>query len=116
MILKNVVLVPRIDGFFYYKGRRIKARKHGDGVGVTLVLEHSPVDEDFDENVLFLSEGQRQEIMTKFTKSDDLTLFIVGHDWDYGVRPYKKLLTQEEMEDCQYLLDAYMDEEPTGNS
>ena len=116
MILKNGVLVPRIDGFCWYKGRRIKARKHGDGVGVALVLEHSPVDEDFDENILFLSESQRREILAKFTKSDDLTVFIVGHDWDYGVRPYKKTLSLEEREDCSYLLDAYMDEEPTGNS
>ena len=96
LIVKKIVLVPRIDGYFWFEGRQIRARKRGTGIGVALLLEHSPVDDDFDENVLFLSESQRQEIISKFTESDDLTLLVIGHDWNYGVRPIKKKLTDEE--------------------
>ena len=56
MIVKKIVLVPRIDGYFWFEGRQIRARKRGTGIGVALLLEHSPVDDDFAENILFLSE------------------------------------------------------------
>lgn len=106
MRIKKIVLVPRISGYFYYNGKKIVARKPNNGVGVMLILEKSPVDEDFGENVLFLSEEQRREILTKFNESDDLTLYLVGHGWNYGVRPYEKKLSKEEERDLSNELES----------
>lgn len=88
MIIKSIELVQRKDGFFYYHCRKIVARKPLNGYGVALILEPSPVDDDFGENILFLSESQRVEILEKFKESDARTANMIGHDWTYGVRPY----------------------------
>jgi len=111
MRIKKIELIVRHNGFFYYNGKKIPAIKHGNGVGVALILEKSPVDEDFGDNILFLSEDQRQEILDKFNQSDDLTVALVGHDWNYGVRPHKRKFTQQELNDLFNEIEALTEDE-----
>lgn len=110
--IKKIVLIPRYNGFFYYNGKKIRAIKNGNGVGVALILEKSPVDEDFGENILFLSESERQEISDKFNESDELTVEMVKHGWNYGLRPFQsKLKNKDEKEDIVRDLASLGEEE-----
>jgi hypothetical protein len=100
MKVKKIVLVKRQDGNFMFEGRKISAIKKGDGYGVAITLESSPIDKDFGVPILFLSEENRKQIIQLFDESDKLTAVMIGHDWKSGPRPFcSKTKAQNQMYD-----------------
>jgi len=48
MILSDILIAKRVDGFFYIEGYKIKAdRVSSPGYGVLVVFEPSKLDKDF---------------------------------------------------------------------
>jgi len=103
MKVKKIVHVLRQGGYFYYNGQKIKAHHHGDGYGVDMILEVSPLDVDFGlppelyealqgvEFHLFINYEEYEDIGRKLKESDELTYQLLGHGWASGPRPYQKL-------------------------
>lgn len=97
MFLSDVLLVKRINNFFYVKGRMIKAdRVSTPGYGVLVVFEPSKLDKDF-RAVLgprrfawFPTAKALKIIEAKLDLSDHLTLDLhQGKGWKTGPRPFK---------------------------
>jgi len=87
---KEIVIILRKDGYFHYKGRKIKAVRPGNGYGVLVALEPSPIDKDFEAYVWFPSVEELSQIMRALDSSDELTYKLLGRGWD-GKRPFRKL-------------------------
>ena len=51
MKVKKIVIILREDGFFHHENQKIKAYYPGKGYVVTVFLESSPIDEDFQKYV-----------------------------------------------------------------
>ena len=84
-------LVKREGGYFTgWNGKRIKAVKHGEGFGVGVYFERSPVDDDFGETVWFPSDEELWRILRLLHESDKKTFEMLGRGWE-GERPYHKL-------------------------
>ena len=97
MLVKNIILIRRQGGKFFFRGQEIPAVHEGDGWGVALLLVPSQVDLDFKldgEYILFLKEDDRVKIEEMFDRSDDLTYEMLGRGWR-GRRPYKGRRKQE---------------------
>ena len=91
LLVKRVDLVRREDGYFMgWKGKRVKAVKHGNGVGVGVYFERSPVDDDFNELVWFPTDADLMRILNLLHESDRETHKMLGHGWE-GKRPYHML-------------------------
>ena len=90
MRLKGVEYVLRKDGYFHLKDRRVKAVHGGDGYGVDLVFEVSPLDVDFgldpglydklkgEDLHFFVTYQQFEEIGRKLKESDEKTWRLRG--------------------------------------
>ena len=81
MRIREIAIIKRAQGFFEYEGRKIPAVHSGNGFGVGLRLESSPVDLDFGFPILFLTNEDVQIIKKAFLESDKLTFQLVGHGW-----------------------------------
>jgi len=90
MRVKEIAVILRRGGFFYYKDQVIPAVRPGNGYGVALLLEPSQVDKDFNlptgEGVLFVSAKQIKEIVDALDRSDQLTFEMLKCGWK-GERP-----------------------------
>jgi len=92
MRLQSIELIRRENGFFHFRGQKIKAVRQGAGVGVALLFRPSVVDKDFSEvlepetYLWFPSARYLKEIMDAFDRSDDLTGKMIHKDWE-GERP-----------------------------
>lgn len=102
MRVKKIVHVLRQEGYFHYEDQKIKAYHRGDGYGVDMVLEVSPLDVDFGlspelydalegvEFHFFISYDEYEDIGHKLKESDELTYQLLGHGWN-GKKPFWKL-------------------------
>jgi len=85
--------------------RKVKAVRSGDGYGVDVVFEASPIDCDLgglpqetlsllngtcQEFHFFITASQLSRIECLMDKSDRLTFELLGRGWD-GERPYHRL-------------------------
>jgi len=97
MILSEILLVKRVDGYFYIGDYKIKAdRVSSSGYGVLLVFEPSKLDKDFravlgpGRFAYFPSAKALDLIKAKLDLSDHLTLDLHnGKGWKSGPRPFK---------------------------
>jgi len=96
MILSDILMAKRINGYFHIEGYKIKAdRISSSGYGVLLVFEPSKLDKDF-RAVLgagrfawFPSAKSLDLIKAKLDLSDHLTLDLHnGEGWKTGPRPF----------------------------
>jgi len=97
MILAEILLAKRINGYFHIEGHKIKAdRVSSPGYGVLVVFEPSKL--DFDFRVLlgpkrfawFPTAKALNIISEKLDLSDHLTLDLHnGKGWETGPRPFK---------------------------
>ena len=105
MRVKRIDLVRREGGYFHLTDRKVKAVRKGDGYGVDVVFEASPLDCDLgnlpaetlsiltataQEFHFFITAKNLERIELLMDKSDRLTYDLIGHGW-YGERPYHKL-------------------------
>lgn len=92
MRVKNIRLVLRKDGHFYYNGKKVKAVYPGEGWGVMVELEPSQIDRDFATYIWVPSEEELKLIAEKMRESDEKTWRLRGgKGWTGGPRPYVKL-------------------------
>ena len=100
MFLSDILLVKRVNNFFYINGCMIKAdRISSPGYAVLLVFQKSKLDKDF-RCVLgpgrfgyFPSAKALQIIKAKLDLSDHLTLDLHnGKGWETGPRPFSRKL------------------------
>ena len=97
MILSDILIAKRVEGYFYVEGYRIKAdRVSSNGFGVVVVFEPSKLDKDFScvlgpGRFAWFPRAKALEIITaKLDLSDHLTLDLHnGKGWDSGPRPFK---------------------------
>jgi len=97
MILSDILLVKRVDGYFYIGDYKIKAdRVSSSGYAVLLVFEPSKLDKDFycvlgpGRFGYFPSAKALDIIKEKLDLSDHLTLDLHnGKGWETGPRPFK---------------------------
>lgn len=101
MILCDILMAKRVDGFFYIEGCKIKAdRVSSDGYGVLCVFEPSKLDRDFrvvlgpNRYGWFPSAKSLDIITAKIDLSDKLTCENLhdGKGWNLGPRPYPSKL------------------------
>jgi len=100
MILSEILLVKRVDGYFHIGDYKIKAdRVSSSGYGVLLVFEPSKLDKDFlpvigtGKFAWFPSARALDLIKAKLDLSDRLTLDLRnGHGWKSGPRPFSDKL------------------------
>ncbi len=92
MILSDILLVKRVDGFFYVEDFKIKAdRISSPGYGVLLVFE--PSLHLRGRFAWFPTTKALDIISQKLDLSDHLTLDLhQGKGWDSGPRPFSKKL------------------------
>lgn len=90
MRIREIAIVLRKDGFFYWNGQKIKALYPGEGYGVMVFLESSPIDKDFEVSVWVPSVEELEAIQRALDRSDKLTHSLLGRGWN-GKRPYWKL-------------------------
>lgn len=100
MILAEILLAKRVDGYFYIEGYKIRAdRQSSSGYGVLVVFEPSKLDKDF-RAVLgpgrfawFPTAKALEIIEAKLDLSDHLTLDLhQGKGWKSGPRPFSNKL------------------------
>jgi len=89
--VKRIDIIKRQGGFFHtdFNGK-VKAFKHGEGYGVFVFFEDSPIDSDFGELVWTPSAEELRRMADLMDKTDHLTFEMLGHGWE-GKRPYHKL-------------------------
>jgi len=86
--IKRIEVVLRKDGFFHLSdGRKIPAIRNGNGYGVMVFLESSPIDKDFSELVWVPSDKEAKDILRLMDESDKHTHKMLGHGWA-GKRPF----------------------------
>ena len=91
MKVKRIDIIKREGGFFHPDHKpKIRAYKHGEGYGVMVFFESSPIDFDFQENVWCPSAEELQRIADLMDKTDHLTYEMLGHGWE-GTRPFHML-------------------------
>ena len=105
MRVKRMDIVKRQDGYFHLPDRKVKAVRSGDGFGVDVVFEASPIDCDLgnlpketlsvlndtvQEFHFFITAKNLERIELLLDQSDRLTFELLGHGWD-GERPFHKL-------------------------
>jgi len=100
MILAEILLAKRVDGYFLIEGYKIKAdRISSPGYGVLVIFEPSKLDVDF--RVLlgpkrfawFPSARALEIIEAKLDLSDHLTVDLHnGKGWETGPRPFSNKL------------------------
>jgi hypothetical protein len=97
MILTDILLAKRINGFFYVEGFKIKAdRVSTPGYGVLVVFEPSKLDKDFrvvlgpGRFAWFPTAKAINIILEKLDLSDRFTVDLrKGKGWNVGPRPFK---------------------------
>jgi hypothetical protein len=91
MIVKRIDIIKREDGFFHPGNKpKIKAYKHGEGYGVMVFFEISPIDTDFGEYVWCPKAEELTRMTNMMHETDHMTFKMVGHGWE-GVRPFHML-------------------------
>ncbi len=105
MRVKRIDLVKRQGGFFHLPDRKVKAVRKGDGFGVDMVFEASPLDCDLgglppetlenfyatsQEFHFFITAKDLKRIELLMDKSDKMTFNLIGKGWD-GPRPYHRV-------------------------
>ena len=105
MRIKRIDILKRQGGFFHLPDRKVKAVRKGDGYGVDVVFEASPLDCDLgalpketltvlnataQEFHFFITGSQLSRIEMLMDKSDRLTFDLIGRGWD-GERPYHRV-------------------------
>ena len=98
-------IVKRQGGYFHLPDRKVKAVRSGDGWGVDIVFEASPLDCDLGNlpketlSVLnataqefhhFITAKDLKRIELLMDESDKLTFELLDHGWD-GERPYHRV-------------------------
>lgn len=97
MFLSDILIVKRVNNFFYVNGSMIKAdRVSSPGYGVLVIFEPSKLDHDFrvvlgpKRFAWFPTAKSLQIIEQKLDLSDHLTLDLHdGKGWETGPRPFK---------------------------
>lgn len=100
MILSDILMAKRVEGYFYIEGYKIKAdRVSSPGYGVVVVFEPSKLDKDFScvlgpGRFAWFPTAKALEIITeKLDLSDHLTLDLhEGKGWKTGPRPFSNKL------------------------
>jgi len=94
MRLQSIELIERRNGFFCFRDRLIPSVRPGDGVGVAVFFNPSPVDQDFAEvlgwqpYLWFPSAKQIEDILKAMDRSDEQTFQMLRTEWE-GPRPRK---------------------------
>jgi len=89
--VKRIDIIKREDGFFHPENKpKIRAYKHGEGYGVMVFFEQSPIDSDFGEFVWCPSAAELKRIENMMHETDHMTFKMHGHGWE-GVRPFHML-------------------------
>ena len=98
-------IIKREGGYFHLPDRKVKAVRSGDGYGVDVVFEASPLDCDLgnlpaetlsiltataQEFHFFITASQLNRIEILMDKADMLTHKLIGYGWG-GERPYYKV-------------------------
>jgi hypothetical protein len=106
MHVKRIDIVKRQNGYFHLTDRKVKSYRKGDGYGVDVVFEASPLDCDLgnlpqetlsilnatnQEFHFFITAKDLKRIELLMDKSDNLTFQLLGHGWDHPERPFHKL-------------------------
>ena len=91
----SIELIPRINGFFRFRGKLIPSvRKASDGIAVAVFFTPSQLDQDFAEvlgfqpYLWFPSVRELEEINRALNKSDEQTFKMLRTEWE-GIRPHK---------------------------
>jgi len=100
MILSDILIAKRAEGYFYVEGYKIQAdRISSAGYGVLCIFEPSKLDKDFScvlgpGRFAWFPTAKALEIITaKLDLSDHLTLDLHnGKGWDSGPRPFSNKL------------------------
>ena len=105
MRVKRIDIVKREDGYFHLSDRKVKAVRKGDGYGVDVVFEASPLDCDLgnlpketlsilsatnQEFHFFITASDLKRIECLMDESERLTFEMLGHGWE-GERPFHML-------------------------
>ena len=90
MRLKRVDIIKREGGNFHLPDRKVKAYRKGDGFGVMVFFEQSPIDTDFGEFVWCPTAKELDRLNKMLDQSDKKTYDLIGHGWG-GERPYMRL-------------------------
>jgi hypothetical protein len=81
----DAIIHHNYDGFAGYPVDQVKAAYRADnavdGYGVNIVLQPSPVDQDFGVANIFLTENDVCIVVDAFVRSDELTQKLLGRGW-----------------------------------
>ena len=74
MRVKRIDIIKREDGFFHPENKpKIKAYKHGEGYGVMVFFEVSPIDSDFGEYAWCPKAEELKRMTDMMHETDHLT-------------------------------------------
>ena len=105
MRVKRIDIIRGEGGYFHLPDRKVNAVRNGDGYGVDVVFEASPLDCDLgnlpketlsvlnvtaQEFHFFITSKELERIELLMDQSDRMTFDMIGKGWD-GPRPYHRV-------------------------